>query len=296
MLRLSIRSLLLALSLALLPACASILQRLTPPPAPFTTFGTVLHDVSTAHVIDLSAYTLAPNAAIVNTLIAVARRGVPIKVLLTGKGFAYARRQNAQTARRLLRHHIAVVITPYPLHLKALVTNTATIVSDTNFSDRGLYLSLPRIDAGAILRAWSGSPNFLGNFTTGKGYSLKMEGALLLANTGPITIETESIGTNNPVYIALLIARRQGRSVHVLIAQRDYLTSRSEHRAVSALSADGIRVSMVHSDEKIAVTGAAPCYYGSSNASSGLREQIDFGVRIDNPHLCAFLLQRIRVN
>jgi len=247
-----------------------------------------------ARVINLSAYTLAPNSQIVSDLVAAATRGIPTKVLLTGRGFRYALRQNAATSQRLLRHHIAVEITPYPLHLKALVTNTDTIVSDTNFSDRGLYLQLPRVDAGAILRAWAtGDPNYLGNFTTGKAYSLTMEGALLLANDGPIVLETESIGTDNAVFTALSIARRQGRPVSLTINERDYSSSRPEHHAVALLRAEGVHVVTASSDEKIAVSGNSPCYYGSSNASGSLRRQIDFGLRIDNPRLCSYLLQRI---
>lgn len=276
-----------------LTGCSSLLGQLEPTPAPFTTFGTVLRDVASAHVINLSAYTLQPNAPIVDALILAARHGVPVKVLLTGQGFRYARRQNIQTAKRLRSNQIDVRITPYPLHLKALITNSATIVSDTNFSDRGLYLSLPRADAGAILRAWQGTPNYLGDFTTGKRFSLQMEGAILLANTGPITLETESIGTDNAVFTALTIARKQGRQVQVTINERDYSSSRAEHRAVAILRAEGVQVNTSQSDEKIAISGNNPCYYGSSNASGGLGQQIDFGIRIDNPRLCSFLRHRI---
>lgn len=282
------------LSLSLI-GCSRILGQLEPVPAPFTNFDAVLGDIASAHVINLSAYTLQPNAPIVYALIVAARRGVPVKVLLTGQGFHYARQQNRETALRLRKHQIEVKITPYPLHLKALITNSATIVSDTNFSDRGLYLSLPRADAGAILRAWQGTPNYLGDFTTGKRLSLQMEGAILLANTGPITLETESIGTDNAVFTALTIARKQGRQVRITINERDYRSSRAEHRAVTILRSEGVQVSTSQSDEKIAVSGNSPCYYGSSNASGGLGQQIDFGIRIDNPRLCSFLLHRIPV-
>ncbi|MHB8139636.1 MAG: phospholipase D-like domain-containing protein [Vulcanimicrobiaceae bacterium] len=299
---------LLAFTLATLvtvAGCAALLS--APPPAPFASFQTISNAISRSRHITLSAYTLDPHSPLLRLLATRARHGASVHVILTGHGYSYALRQNCAIVRRLAHSadcepgHTAtlgnahVTITRYPLHLKALLADREIFVTDTNFSTMGLYLQLAPALKPTVLKALHGAPGFAGGFTTEKARSLAVEAAIIATSHAPVSLETESIGPYNRVFAALLAAAHAGQHVTVLINARDYRSNRTEHVAVRMLSRAGVIVQRSNATEKITVVGHS-CWFGSSNASDGLRTQIDWGARFNSDALCSFLARRLAGN
>ena len=267
----------------------------TPPPAPFTTYQHALATIDTSSSIILSAYMLSPNSRVTRHLAQAAARGAHVHVVLTGEGFGYALRDNRQTAALLTKRGVRVQLSDYPLHMKSLIGDHDTIVTDTNFTARGLYVELPAGARATVYHAILGHTGFYGGFTTDKASSLRVEAAALASTTGPITIESESFSDHNPVFDVLLVAIARHRSVEVLANADDAAHSASFARASSILGAAGVHVHLVRSDEKLAVSNSV-CWAGSSNSSRGLESQVDWGLRLDNAAACTWLAQRIERN
>lgn len=287
-----------------LGGCAALAQAA---PHQFARYQDVASAIGSASNITVSAYTLMPSSPLVDELEQRAARGAHVRLVLTGDGFGYALRQNCEIVTRMTgtrrcepgttaaRGTLRVTLTSYPLHMKSAVADHAVFVSDTNFSRNGLYLRLgPELEP-TVLRAVLDSTGYYGGFTTSKGLSLRVEAALIAGSTAPVLLETESIGDGNPVFYALVDAQRAGRRVTVFANARDYKRSRSEHRALYELRNAGIDVHLINASEKLAIVGSS-CWLGSSNASGGLSEQVDFGDRLDDPNSCTFLRSRIDSN
>lgn len=307
------RAIALALSLACIPGCALPTMDSTlgfdTVPAPFTNYTAVLDAIDSASTITLSAYTLAPSYTIgattrpnpiITHLAARAAAGAHVSVVLTGDGFDYALEQNHDVSEILTRAGARVRLTSYPLHMKALVTDGRTIiVSDENFSKSGLYETLPPAMGATVERAILGTAGYYGPFTTAKATSLNVEAALLEEpHAHALYIETESFGANNSVFDAINSTLASGHDVVLLANAKDARESRGTIPAIQSI-ADAypkhFRAYLVRATEKIAINGDH-CWTGSSNSSPGLPEQIDFGLRIDEPAACAYLLQRLRNN
>jgi hypothetical protein len=242
--------------------------------------------------VDLAAYTLVPQSDIVRALAAKARSHHPVQVLLTGQGFDYAIEQNQQVATILRAAGAKVLLSDYPLHMKLLVTPAVAMVSDTNFTRRGLYLILPAYARATAIAALSGQTGYAGSFTTSKGLSLRVEAALLSSTHGSISLQSESFGDGNPVYDALVNALARHRSVVVTVNKRDLSESPTEYAALDVLRAKGARVLTSDRDDKFATVDGS-CWWGSSNSSPGLQEQVDWGIRFDDSTLCRAIQARL---
>jgi hypothetical protein len=258
-----------------------------------SSYDEVLGSIRHARWVELTAYTLAPNSTLVRTLASKAQSGATVNVILAGEGFDYALQQNAQIAAALQAHGGHVRTTNYALHMKLLLTPTATIVTDTNFTTKGLYVRLNPTERAVALKAFDGSDGYVGGFTTTKGRSLDVEAALLAEGRSPIVLESESFGDNNPVYAALSAALDAHRTVDLIVNSNDAHDNAAEHAAIAALAGRGAHVVYSSESEKIAVNGD-DCWTGSSNASPGLETQVDWGLRLDDASVCRTFLDRLR--
>jgi hypothetical protein len=260
-----------------------------------TSYDEAYDAIQRAKWVEMTAYTLVPQSAIVRLLEAKARNHAYVKLALTGDGFDYALQQNQQVANLLHPAGVHVILTSYPLHMKLLFTPSATFVTDTNFTRRGLYIRLNREERAAAAKALLGQDAYAGGFTTTKGRSLSVEAAMLNEGFGPLSVETESFGAHNPVYDALEHALASHRGVLLVVNSNDARHNESEHAAISRLESLGARVVYSTASEKIASNGSH-CWVGSSNSSPQLFDQVDFGLRIDDYNTCRVLLSRLQYN
>jgi phosphatidylserine/phosphatidylglycerophosphate/cardiolipin synthase-like enzyme len=250
-----------------------------------------------AGTITLSAYTLSLRGRIARALIGAARRGAHVHVLLDGHGGGTSQRENEATAAALTAAGIRTDRTRYDLHMKALVADGAVYVSDRNWSSspRSLILRLPPSYAIAVERAMLGQTAVNGAFSTRKGDSLQLEAALLARpHSGDVYLETESFGPSR-VADAVLSRARAGDRVTIVIARFEYGRSAHERALVGELLAAGVRVFAGTSDEKIAVTGSR-AFLGSSNATAGVANQVDWGFVTDEPQIVAALRAHVESN
>lgn len=247
--------------------------------ATLASYGSVLSAIDRAHSVTASAYTLSSRSGLLQHLESASERGAKVDLALTGDGMGYAVSGNRRLAERERAFH--VVLTQEPLHLKAVVVDGGAggvFVSDRNWTARGsLVLALPARFALPIERAILGDPHSDGPLTTTKGESLAAEAAMLHGATRWIVFESESFGAYNPVYDALYSAAQRGVRVTVLVAQREFYDSAQERDALARLEGVGVHTALSHNDQKIAVVDGRIGWLGSSNATAGVQNQVDWG-------------------
>lgn len=232
------------------------------------------------HTITLSAYTLNPERQqrFLGALEQAAARGVNVHVVLTGEGFGYAITQNRELASA--PHGMRVELLGRPIHLKALVIDRGRVValSDENFARCGAVLFLSSSFALPVERAAIGDPHEALPLTVTKGRSLALEAALIDRAKSSVTVETESFSGNNAVAVALAHAATRGVRVHLIVNGSEAESNPNEQSVLVAMrSLPRASVSYQSGTAKGAVIDDSVAFFGSSNASEGLEDQIDFG-------------------
>ncbi len=166
-----------------------------------------------------------------------------------------------------------------PLHVKALLADGRVFLDDRNWATRSLVIELPKGAASAVRRAINGDATAAyGDVTFSKGASLRREAQLLATARSQIALESESFGAENPVYDALRAAARRGVAVRVLVNAEDAKDNQREAAAIGALERAGVQVAYTSTTDKLAIIDGRAAWVGSSNASEGVQEQIDWGV------------------
>jgi phosphatidylserine/phosphatidylglycerophosphate/cardiolipin synthase-like enzyme len=221
--------------------------------------------------VTLSAYTLAPSSRVGRALIAAAGRGADVSLVLDGAGMAGVNRDNAVAATTYGQAGVHVRLTDYKLHMKACVTDGASVfVSDRNWSASraSVILQLPASTRIQVERAILGQPESNGTFATRKDAAIALEAALLAQRRSrTVLVSTESF-SRSAVSDILDRRARAGDSVSLVVAATEYRTSPSERALVASLEHDGVSVYLGKNDEKIAIDGDAG-FVGSSNLSGG---------------------------
>ncbi len=275
----------------------------------------VLAAIGSSRTVTLSAYTLSPRSRVTRALVAAAKSGRSIHLVLTGDGMAGAVRDNEALADSLCAATggtgardrtdgrlapvcagaLRIDLTRFPLHMKAVVTDGAVYVSDRNWtaSRRSLILRVPASARLAVERAVLGSPSTAGNLTTRKADSLANEAALLSRQRSHVVlVESESFG-RGAVAMHLGARARAGDDVTLVVARMEYERSDAERTLVAELVRAGVHAYIGTSDEKIAVDGDA-AWLGSSNATPGVPDQVDWGFTTTDPSLARTLAQHVR--
>ena len=277
--------------------------------------GDVVDAIRTSRTVTLSAYTLSRRSRVTRALIAAVNGGASAHLVLDGKGMAGAVRGNrtlaadlcdathgaiAQSAAgpRLLplcQGRLRIDLTRFPLHMKAAIADGVVYLSDRNWttSRRSVILRVKSSARFTVERAILGSAGTSGSLTTRKADSLAAEAALLARRRSHIVLlETESFG-RGAIATQLANRARAGDGVTLVVARMEYQRSGAERALVSELVRDGVHAYTGTSDEKIAVDGDA-VWLGSSNATSGVPEQIDWGFATIDGALARELARHVR--
>jgi len=254
--------------------------------AKVASFAEVLGAIDSATTVVATAYTLSPRSRFTRALERAQQRGAHVSVVLTGSGMPYAVTANRALAASSGMH--VVLTRNVPLHLKAVVVDhgAAVYVSDRNWTPRrSLILQLPGGFARTVERAALGDPHDALPLTTTKRSSLREEALVIARARSRVYLETESFGDANPVYDALVSARRRGADVSILIATSEYSRSLAEQRVVSKLLALGVHCGQSTSDQKLLEVDGRSGWLGSSNATAGVADQVDWGFTTSSPGL-----------
>lgn len=259
------------------PAFASN-QRITTVP-----LSMVLRAVSFAHTITVSAFTISPRGPMMGALVSAAASGAHITIILDRDAFGGALRMNEETTDRAQRSGIRVLQSGDALHIKIALVDGAAFVSDRNWTRDGLIFADPLpADRDLLTAALQGRTGQNGHLWTRKADALRAEAALLAMRAGRMVfVSTESFNAYTPVYRELLTRAGEGDQVYLLVTQTEYNEDSRDRAAVATLSRDGVHVHISTSDDKFAVDGTH-VWAGSANLTSGLPNQIDFGLTLSD--------------
>lgn len=224
-----------------------------------------------AHSVELQAYVLRPGR-VLDALGAAAERGARVTVRLECAPYAdpsgSLAAQNAGIVNALASEGADARLVDCdgtaPSHLKSARVDGAVFLDDRNWPDDGRD-TIVRVDGDAA-------------YATRKDEALRREARTIYraADRGDaVDVETESFGFGR-IYAALKYAALHSK-VRLLVCGRD-VTARSRP-ALDRLRAAGVEVRAGPDDEKMAVS-ASEVWIGSANASAGVPEQSDWGMRI----------------
>jgi phosphatidylserine/phosphatidylglycerophosphate/cardiolipin synthase-like enzyme len=245
----------------------------------------VTTNMERAHAITLSAYTLSPRGIMARTLLAAAKRGARVRVVLDGHAFGAAQHANLATGLELRQAGAEVTYTQNPLHMKAAIIDEAMYLSDRNWTTRAraetVVADAIPADRPIVSQAITGKAGTNDHLWTRKADALAAEARLLSGGAShDVVMETESFGSGTSVYDALLARRKRGDRVRLIVASLEMRRKNSsEYAAIARLRQAGVEVRVGNSGEKIAVDGAR-AWLGSANATRGLPDQIDWGMSI----------------
>jgi hypothetical protein len=245
-----------------------------------------------ARDVTLVAY-LLPRGAIFDALAGAARRGAHVTVRLEGRPYYDAtggvRRSNESVARELSRAGVDARVVDDDgeqpqLHAKAVAVDGALYLDDVNFSSNGKGMILrdgSQADAQRLRDVVEGRTEHSSpSLALRKEGALEMEAALLetASRRDDVIVESESVGSGNPVYSRLERLGLAGRAPRLLVS-REALSAK-ERRLVRRLVSDGVRVRVCPSNEKFALAGTR-AWIGSANVTSAYYtpDQLDWGVR-----------------
>lgn len=240
-----------------------------------------------ARSIELRAYVLR-SGAVLDALRAAAGRGARVRVRIECKPYGDAggtlAAGNAGAVSALRAAGADAQLTDCdgarPAHLKEARIDGAVYLDDRNW---------PGDDRDTILRVDPAE-----NFATQKDDALRREARTIYRAAdarAPVDVETESFGFGR-IYAALKYAAARA-PVRLLVARRD-VTPRSLP-ALRRLQAAGVTVRTGDDDEKLAVT-PREAWVGSANASAGVPDQSDWGLRIFDGALVQALRARFERN
>ncbi|MEO6912545.1 MAG: phospholipase D-like domain-containing protein [Candidatus Baltobacteraceae bacterium] len=269
----------------------------------------LLAAIQRAREVTLSACTLRAGV-ILDALEAACRRGTEVTLRLEGRPFGdpsgelLEANQAAVSAVKRLGGDASLQDVDdsageAPLHMKAAVVDGVAFLDDRNWPSDGedfiVRDSFPG-DAGAIVDALRGDrsgPNRF--FWTHKSDALSGEACLLYGATHArgVEIESESFGYSRRVYGAIKLLAEHHVSVRLLVSARDL--NPKEQQALERLQQAGVDVRTCDLDEKMALVENR-AWIGSSNATFGVDDQIDWGLRTDAPPVLATLHARFGYN
>lgn len=256
--------------------------------------------VERAQTVTLSAFTLSARGGMVRALCASARLGHRVSVMLDGAAFGGAQTMNMESIPRLQAAGVRVSVSKNPLHMKAAVLDGRDIyLSDRNWSSDESTLIIhdeDPADRQIIERAILGVASSNSHLWTRKADALRAEASIIASPHPPaIFVQSESFGAHNPVYDALATAAHHGIRVYLIVAQSEVNNDPAETDALRALSTDGVAIRIGTTTEKFALNGTN-IFLGSSNATAGLPDQIDFGLVAQNNTLANVLLDHFQAN
>ena len=243
--------------------------------------GELLAAIARARSVELRAYVLRPGR-VLDALESAAHRGAHIVVRLEcapfGDPSAGLADGNANAAHLLAAAGADAQLVDcdgsQPSHMKEARVDGQVYLDDRNWPDDG---------RDTILRVSPGEP-----FATQKDEALRREARTIYqaADRGEsVDVESESFGFGR-IYAAIKYAVAKV-PVRLLVAQRD-VTARSLP-ALERMQAAGVVVRSGPDDEKFALSEREG-WAGSANASAGVPNQSDWGLRIfDRP-----LVERLR--
>jgi hypothetical protein len=261
----------------------------------------IYRQVASADWAVVTAYELPARGGMTAALSELCRRGRRGDVILAGDRFivgSSVRSTVDEAAQALREAGCSVRRADAPLHLKlAYVAPGVAYLADRNWGRKATVL---RVDSDAdrslIAATLQNRPGTNGELATRKADALVLEAQAITQPSGPLLVESESFGAGTPVYDAILSALAARRSVSLIVASAELRTegSRSsggERAALGRLREAGAQVRVGSSNAKMAV-GLNGAWMGSTNATAGYPDQIDWGLRITNPALRLQLAQR----
>lgn len=244
------------------------------------------------HHVRLSAYSLSPRQPVTRYLLADARRGVAVRVVLSGSAFGVAAQQNAAAAAELRAAGVPVSFTGFATHLKAAIVDNTVYLSDVNFAEHGLVVvdAIPG-DSSVIAAAIAGTAHGNDHLWTRKADALAAEARVAgVRMSGEIDVASESFGSGTALYQALQRRAAAGDHVRLLVAARE-ARGGEERAALGALKAAGVQIRLGDRDEKMAIDGS-DAWFGSANATSGVPDQVEWGMALRSTALAAALHAR----
>ena len=271
-----------------------------------STTSDVLAAMQHAHLVTFTAYVMRPGP-VLSALERAASHGTRVVVRLEGQPYG-------DTSGDLLRGNddaIAALrasgvdaslsdpVKEHPLHLKAAVIDErVAFLDDRNWPDDGLDTIVRDDNASDVrsaLEAIAGKPRNDAPLATQKDPALRREARTIYHAAdahGSIDVESESFGYGR-ISAALIAAADQHSPVRLIVAQRD-LGARSRS-VLQKLSGHGISIRICANDEKMAVAGDQ-AWLGSANATMGVEDQLDWGLRIFDRALVSALEARFERN
>jgi hypothetical protein len=242
--------------------------------------------VDSAQDVHLSAYLLDPRSSIVSHLAKASSRGATVSTTLTGSGLSNAVQQNSDMQRDDAALHIT--LSPEPLHIKALVADGQVFLNDRNWGRDSIVLQMPGEDRGAILEALAGRPATVGPLTLSKGAGIAREALLISTAQSSVEFASESFSDNNQVYDALRAALARHVAVTVVVSAadaqpnpkdpKDVARAKAERHSLDVLMGAGAHVRLISATDKIAVVDGMRGFVGSTNATAGVPDQVDWGL------------------
>jgi hypothetical protein len=279
-----------------------------------TTVRDLIAQLQKAATITVAAYQLSPNSDMAKALIAAADRSASVDVVVGGGAFGAAKDDNIATLTALTYHGCVLDdgtknvtqykcrlhITPKPQHIKVAIIDGEVYVSDRNFathttSELVVHDQLPG-DRFLLERAVLGDPGANDHLWTRKSDALAAEARLLFGRRSrEVRMETESFGSGTPVYHGLLVRARAGDRVRLIVSRIEYGNSSVERRAIADLMRERVDVRLGRSGEKMTIDGD-DVWMGSTNATAGVPDQIDWGMMFRDPFLAGHLISQFDRN
>jgi hypothetical protein len=238
---------------------------------------------------------LLPHArhGVIPALERAAERGACVEVRLEAEPYDPGGRRGAARANRAmvaeLRAHGVDARTvssapDAPLHIKAAIVDGRLFLDDRNWVLAGgdtIVATNDAADIAAVRAAMHGhAPHTDVGVAVRKGEALALEADIILRSPpkAEIAVESESFGVG-VIASALLRRARDGERVRLLVSARDMRGTR-ERDAAARLVAAGVCVRTESGvlNEKLCVAGDR-AWIGSANATNGLPNTIDWGMR-----------------
>ncbi|MFN2448195.1 MAG: phospholipase D family protein [Candidatus Baltobacteraceae bacterium] len=259
----------------------------------------------------LTAYILG-RGAVLNGVFDALRRGTRVSVRLEGRPYKDAagrlQAMNLRTVRALKAAGADAALVDgagsaqLPLHMKALICDSAVYLDDRNWPDHPpdfIVRDDKPADVQAVRRAaLEGLATAGRSFWTDKRDAEAAQTRLLSGarHARTVDVETESFGSSPQVFQALRTLALAHVRCRLIVAQR-VVSPRSRHE-LALLERAGVRVRAGASNEKMAIVDGARAWTGSANASfAGTKgDQIDWGLRTAAPALVRPLRERFAAN
>jgi hypothetical protein len=253
--------------------------------------------VATAPTAIVTAYELPARGGLTAALAALCARGGRGDVILAGNAFivgSAVQRTVDEAQAALTGAGCRVRRATVPLHLKLVALGGGeTYLADRNFGRSATIIRLDDVaDRDLIAATLRNQPGTNGSLATLKGPSLAIEAHVIADSAGSLDVESESFGANNVVYDAILAAAQSHRRVRLVVAQTELRSERNERAALDVLARAGVQIRAGRSDAKLAIGDQGDYFLGSSNATGGYPEQIDWGKRLNDAGMRGEIVRR----